>query len=111
MTAGELDQRITLQRRGTVKDGYGQEVVAWEDEAAVWAKAEPLQGREFFAAAQAQSEVTVRFTIRYRPGVVPTLRVLWRGQPHGISSVIDVKGKRQWLQLMCSQGVRDGRGE
>ncbi|WKB52308.1 phage head closure protein [Eleftheria terrae] len=111
MQAGELNQRIALQQLASVKDAYGQEQGVWIKAATVWAKAEPLSGREFFAAAQAQSEVTVRFTIRYRPGLQSSMRVLWRGQPHEVASVIELQGGREWLQLMCLQGVRDGRLE
>lgn len=109
VAAGQLDQRITLQQRAAGQDSRGQESTTWSDVATVWASAQPLRGREFFAAAQVQAEATVRFRIRYRDGVVPTMRVLWRSQPYDINSVIDVDGGKHTLELMCLEGGRDGR--
>ncbi len=112
VNAGSLDKRITLQQRVSGKDARGQESTSWENLATlptVWARAEPLRGREYFAAGQVQSEVTVRFTIRYRADVEPTMRVLWRSQPYEIVSVIDTRAEGVQLELMCMSGVRDAR--
>ena len=89
--------------------------------ATVWAEVEPLRGREFFAAQGAQYACDVKVRMRYRPDVSPgkpmvryaeqwcELRIMWRGQPHDVTSVIDVKGRREALELLCVAGVRDGR--
>jgi len=75
-----------------------------------WSKVEPLQGREYFAAQQMQAVTNHRVTIRYRAGVLATWRVVWRGQPLEIvGDPIEVAGGREWLELMCVSGVRDGR--
>lgn len=107
--AGALDQRITLQQRAAGVDALGQEAAAWTDAVTVWAAAEPLRGREYFAAAQTQSAVDVRFRIRWRAGVAASMRVLWRGVAHDITAVIEPRGARQELELMCTSGVKDGR--
>lgn len=104
-----LNQRITIQHRTMGKDALGQESETWTDVCTVWAEMEPLTGRTLFAAQQANSLVTVRGRIRYRPDVLAGMRALWRGQPHGIEAALDEKGSRQWLQLMCTAGVGDGR--
>ena len=109
LNAGELDQRVTLQQRAAGVDALGQDSATWADVATVWAKAEPLRGREFFAAGQAHSEVSVRFRIRYRTGVLPTMRALWRGVPHDVVAVLEPHGDKVSLELMCSTGARDGR--
>jgi len=107
--AGELDQCILLQQRSTGVDVLGQESQNWDTIASVWSQAQPLRGAEFFAAGAAQSTSTVRFRIRYRSDVVPTMRVIWRSQAHDITDVIDVDGGWHTLELMCSTGARDGR--
>lgn len=104
----ELTHRVTLQSRSVTQDALGQEAASWADVVTVWAQAQPLRGREFFAAGQTQSEVTTRFLIRWRSDVVPTMRVIWRGEPYDIDAAIDVDGARQVLELMCRAGVRDG---
>lgn len=107
--AGDLDQRVTLQQRDSSLNTLGQASDTWTNVAEVWAKVEPLRGREFFAAGQMQSEATTRITIRYRAGVTERNRVVWRGQPYDISAVIEPDGQKQMLEMICAAGVRDGR--
>jgi SPP1 family predicted phage head-tail adaptor len=107
--AGLFEQRITLQQRVAGVGTLGQAPQSWTPVAEVWARAEPLRGREFFAAGQTQSEVTTRFTIRYRTGITSGMRVVWRGQAYDIASVVEPQGQRQTLELMCATGSGDGR--
>lgn len=110
MQAGKLRELITLQAPGVAKDGLGQRVESWNTVADVYARAQPLRGREFFAAGQINSEASVKFTIRYRDGVTANMRVLWRGVPHAlVAEPMDVDGQRVQLELLCSAGIRDGR--
>lgn len=108
MQAGNLDQRITLQSRSTGVDAVGQASATWLDVATVWAQVHTVRGREFFAAAQTQQEQTVKVRIRYRSGVTTDMRLMWEGRPHDITGVIPV-GRRDMLEIMCLQGVKDGR--
>lgn len=109
LTAGALDQRVTLQAKSVARAPNGGEVVTWGDVATVWARVEPIRGNEFFSAAQMQDATDHRVTIRYRSGVTRELRVLWRDQPLDIVGVIDVGARRENLELMCISGVRNGR--
>lgn len=110
MEAGQLRERITLQQRTSAVAASGEDIYTWADFAEVFAFAEPLRGREFFAAVQAQSSVDVKFTIRWRNDIDSTMRVMWRSQPYEIDSApINPKGARVWLELMCVKGIRDGR--
>ena len=110
LAAGDLTERITLQQRGTLtQNSVGENTAAWVDVVTVYAKAEPIRGREYFAAAQMQATTDVRFTIRWRAGVLQTMRVLWRGEPHDIVDVIVPVGKRESIELMTLKGTRDGR--
>lgn len=109
INAGRLSQRVTLQQRTAGVDALGQELTTWSDVATLWAEVQPLRGREYFAAGQLQSAVDVRVRIRWRAGVVPTMRVVWRGEPMEIVSVIEPDAAKVSLELMCVSGVRDGR--
>lgn len=104
-----LDQRITLQQKSVSRASNGEEVVTWNDVATVWAEAVPLRGREFFAAAQMQQAVDVRFRIRARTGLSGDMRVQWKAQPYDIIAIIP--GTAQFsgfLELMAVSGVRNG---
>lgn len=109
-TASDLTQRITLQRPVATVNGLGEEVQTWEDVATVWARVQPLRGRDFFAAAQMQSSTDHRVVIRYRADVLATWRVVWRGLVlEVVGDPINVDGARTWLELMCASGVRSGK--
>lgn len=101
MQAGKLDQRVTLERRTTELDDWGQPIEAWAPLATVWAAVEPLNGREYLAAMAAQAETTARIRMRYRPGITQQDRVNHEGKTYGIEAVIDVRSAGRELVLMC----------
>lgn len=107
--ASELRTQIVLQVESTTTNALGEEVQTWVPALTLLAHAQPLRGREYFAAGQMQAPQDVRFRVRYHPGVLPTMRVLWHDEPYGIDAVIDVDGAGCTLELMCIKGLRDGR--
>lgn len=108
LNSGDLTERIAIQRRAAGKSALGQSSGSWVTYLTCWASAEPLRGREYFAAGQTQSDVDVRFRVRWREGLLPTDRVMWRNVPHDIVSIIEPKAGREALELMCRSGP-DGR--
>lgn len=108
MKAGDLDQRITLQSRTVVPDAYGQDTITWTLIATVWAQVQAVRGREFFAAAQVQQEQTVKMRIRYRADLDQTCRIVHDGKNYDITGIVPV-GRKDMLEIMCLQGVKDGR--
>ncbi|MDA8212164.1 MAG: phage head closure protein [Clostridia bacterium] len=105
MNAGELRHRVKIQQKSVTRDSFGAESVTWSDVATVWAVVEPLRGREFFGAQQVNAEVTTRIRIRYRSGVVPTMRALYGSRVYDIQSVINLDERNRELQLMCKEVV------
>lgn len=101
MRAGQLDQRVTIDRLESGTDEIGQPFVTWSPVFSTWAAVEPLAGREWFAAGGGQSEVSTRIRLRYRPGVTSADRVTHEGKEYGIVSVIDYKSGNRELVLMC----------
>ena len=101
MKAGKLRQRITLQAKAVTRDAMGGEVITWPDQATIWASAEPLRGREFFVAQQEQSEITIRFRIRYRTDVTTAWRVVWETRVYDIVQIIDPEGMHREQQIMA----------
>jgi SPP1 family predicted phage head-tail adaptor len=111
--AGAMDQRITLQYRVANVLPSGENKYTWANLATapeVWAEANPVRGREFFAAAQMQAENPVAFRINYRSDIDATMRVVWRSQAHDIAAApVDLRGAKESLWLYTVAGVRDGR--
>lgn len=109
MRLGRLGQRVTIQQQATSLNSVGENVGAWSDLVTVWAQAQPIRGREYFASGAEQQVADVRFRIRYRSGITPSMRIRWRGVLHDIVDVIDVEGRRSVLELMTITGTRDAR--
>jgi SPP1 family predicted phage head-tail adaptor len=112
MQPGRLNKRVVIQQLvsgSPSKDSFGEPLQTWENFAEeLWAAVEPVQGREFWAQQQVQSEVTVRVRIRYLSGVIADMRVVYGARILDIVSVIDPKERHEEMQLMCSEGVRNG---
>lgn len=106
MRAGRLDRRITIQARATGQDEYGEPLTGWADVATVWARIDDLTGKQYLAAQAAQNAVQTRITIRYRPGMLPTMRVLHGADVFDIEAVLGQD--RVELALMCKKGVNNG---
>lgn len=110
ISAGVLRHRIAIQRKDQAQDPVtGEMVPTW---VTVWdnvpAAIEPLSTREFIAAQAVQSEVSARVSIRYRTGVIASMRILHNGQVYSIRGVLaDPDSGRSYLTLPCSEGVSD----
>ena len=102
MKAGDLDQRVTVERLQGGFDELGQPLPdTWAPLFTCWAAVEPLVGREYIAAQAAQSEVTARIRMRFRPWMTAQDRVIHDGKTYNIVSVIDVRSGHRELVLMC----------
>ena len=101
MTPGALNQRVLIERFTSEQDELGQMIDTWTPLATVWAAVEPQAGREFIAAGAAQSELTTKVRIRYRPGITSGDRVTHDGRTYNIQSVVDYRSQRRELVLMC----------
>lgn len=112
MRAGKLRHRVTFQAPGTTQDPVtGEMVQGW---ATVWdkvpASVEPLSVKDFIAAQATQSQLSARIKIRYRAGVLPSMRILHRGQIYNIEGppMPDPDSGLEYLTLAVSTGVNDG---
>lgn len=102
---GKMRERVTLQQETPTADGYGGYANSWTDVATVWAKVEPLTGREQIEASKLQGVVTTRVIIRYRDDVVPGMRLTWGSKNYNIRAVICEEERDRFLQLTCEVGV------
>lgn len=101
MKAGDLDQRVTVERFTSTEDELDQPIESWAPLFTCWAAVEPLTGREYLAAQAAVSEVTARIRMRFRPWMTAQDRVVHNGTTYGIESLVDVRSGNRELVLMC----------
>lgn len=104
LDAGRLRHRVDIQDQLRTQDSNGDIEVTWED---VWmsvpAAIEPLSARDLIAAKAADSEVSVRITIRYRAGLKHSMRLVHNGtiyKPEGW--LPDKDSGREYVTAPCS---------
>lgn len=91
-TAQELNRKITFRKPTITQDpNTGEMIETWTDYLSVFAKVEPLVGREYFAAAAVQSEDTTKFTIRFHDGLDVTMRIVFDGTEYNITSIQNIR--------------------
>lgn len=113
-SAGQLNQRVQLQARSAGENAMREQTGAWANIGSeLFAKAEPLGGKEVVAGGAQQQVADYRFVIRYRDGVSPSMRLVWKRTagdlPFDIISAEPVDGGIEWLEILAVHGARDGR--
>ena len=99
MEIGKLNKRITFQSFTTITNDYGFEIQEWADYTTVWASANNLNGREYFAAQAVQAEKTVKFTIRYNKNINESMRIIFEGNNYDISSIDNIKYGNEFMEI------------
>ena len=103
MRAGRLNKRITIQSPATGQDATGEPTTGWTDVATVWASIVDVSGREYVAAGGLQNSAQTKITIRYRAGIVPSMRVVHGSDAYNVEAVLGQD--RRSLLLMCSRST------
>jgi SPP1 family predicted phage head-tail adaptor len=107
MRAGALRHTLVIEQPTETRDAHGQAVQTWTTFATVPGSLEPLNGREIFAAAQVQAEITARARIRYLDGVTPKMRIAFESKIYAITAVIDRDLRHRELELLLAEGVTE----
>jgi SPP1 family predicted phage head-tail adaptor len=107
-----LRHRVTIQSQQNEKDSDGNDSTTWTN----FLEHEPaelvfLSGREYISAQSAQSEVIGRGTLRWRPGISASQRIIDEvdGGYYNIVAVLPDSTHRRWITFTFSLGVNDGR--
>lgn len=117
MQTARYRHRLILERRVDAKSPTGQTTHTYEELAEVLGSIEPLSGREFFAAAQVQADVSTRIRIHFRDDVDETCRVVhivkvespMKAEIYDITAVLpDAATGRREIQLMCTKRIAEG---
>lgn len=108
MQAGDLKHLITIQSNasdGTTPDD-------WQTFCTVHAARKGATGRLYYAAAAAQSQNEVVFTIRYRTGITPVMHIVEDGDtdhPYKIvSEPVDPYDDKMWLEIHAQRTDLNG---
>lgn len=102
-TAGELRERVTVQRRSSTRDAIGGQIEIWQVRATLYAKVQPMSAGEQYRRSQLQAKADWKVTIRYNGDVLPTDRLSWRGKTLEIKGILNPDMRRRFLDLACEE--------
>ena len=105
MKAGELKQRITIQIPQRSKNAFGEWIDTFADWVTVWAALEPLTGGRYLQSKQLTAEVTGVVRIRYRTGLLPTMRLLYGMRIFNIVSIVQPKEAKRELHIYYREAL------
>lgn len=109
MKSGKRRNLVQFQRRTSSLNDFGEPLQVWSTLAEEWVSVEPLNGREFFAALQSQSDITVKIVCLYSAAVAavkPQDRIVHGDVVYDIRHPpIDPKMEHRELHFMCTQHV------
>jgi SPP1 family predicted phage head-tail adaptor len=105
---------VTIQAKTVGRDSAGGMTETWSNFAKnVNAAIDPATGRESVSSRQITSIVSTEISIRWRPGITETMRVLHKNDVYNVEGVLsDNQTGRKVITLLCTQrhadGFRDG---
>lgn len=89
MTAGRMDQPITIERKTRVADGMGGFTETWvPDVHFIWAAAKAKTGREGRDEGRTNATFVVTFTIYTLADLSELDRVIWNGERYNIRGLL-----------------------
>jgi len=112
MQAGELRERIGFFRPVQADDGYGTPTSGFADlpDFVVSANVKPKLGGESIQAARLAGKSYLNVTVRAAT-ITRAVTRDWKardmraGVDYNIRGIIDPDGKRQWIEMLCEEGV------
>ena len=106
--AGELDQRVTFQKRQSTSDGMGGSSFVWVNidvSPTVWGHVRPNGGKENIQFERVNAEAGYLFVIRNRQDILESYRILWDNEPFNITVAKKPKTRALYLEIEAERGV------
>ena len=103
---GELDQKITIQRKVKIEDSAGgKETIATTTVATPWAKIKSGKPAERYDFDQVHNTETVTFVIRNRQDLLESDIIIWRGVTFDIRALPSLTPRHRYLEIEAERGV------
>lgn len=103
--SGRLRHTVVIERHVNTGTGSrGQAVGEWQAAySSVAAEVTPLSGRQLEITRQLVATATHTIRIRYRPGILPGMRVVFRDRTFAVGHVGDGDMKLHYLDLTTTE--------
>lgn len=98
-----LRHRLALQRPVDIPDAIGGFERQWETVSLLWAAIETTGAQSRFEAARSEARITHRITIRWRPDVSSSMRLVGNDGVFDIIAAHDADGRRAFMACYCEQ--------
>ncbi|KWR80346.1 MULTISPECIES: phage head closure protein [Cupriavidus] len=108
MQLGKYNRRILLERPGEDRKPSGQPMHGWIEVARPWAWIRGKSGREVITSGVELASSQFSMRIRYRTDVQQTWRVVYRGEPYEIKSVLPDEAGREYVDLVVRLDTKRG---
>ncbi|AYB39686.1 phage head closure protein [Brevibacillus laterosporus] len=95
MKSSDLRHRITIQTMNHLG--------LWENVITLWSAIRPLFAKEKIERPDINQSATHLFTVRFRPDIKSTMRVIYRNKIYDIQSIGEHFQKRDRLELTCEE--------
>lgn len=108
-TAGDLDQRITVEREDGSTNALGERTGGWVEAFQAWARVRPVRQSGEVDADRPMATGSYRFIIRAAPGqdlvAIGAMRIKWGGGTYYVNGEpLRIDGPRGFMQIMASSG-------
>lgn len=103
LNIGRLKKRITVSNPTGTQDETGFSVNTYATAVKVWASVEPLTERELYQAQQAQSEATLKVSMRYNTSTTAESRLVHGSRTLEIVECINSRERGEKLVLLCKE--------
>lgn len=105
MQVGRLRHRITIEQNAQFQNTIGEWIDNWVPWAIVWAAIEPVTGRDFYITRQIDSQVDGKVRIRYREGLLPTMRINYQDRILHIVSLLVVRELKTEIHIFYKEAL------
>lgn len=104
LRAQDLKHRIEFQRNYEQVDLLtGMRTNDWRTYRTMFARADPIMGREYMAAQASQANIDYKFTCRFFPDALPSDRIVLNGEVFDMFSIINVRNQNRELLIYAKK--------
>lgn len=100
MKSGKFSRPIMIQSPVITQDVTGQDISTWIPFHSCYAEIIFMTGSEQYQSSGIHSKNQIRVILRYKPGILPTMRVVFDGVTYRINSVIEIP-RRKGTEIMA----------
>jgi len=99
---GTLDKRVTILKYEDVENEYNFTQKKLIPFLRIWARIEPLRGKDYYEQYKDKTENFIKITVRYRENIDNSMLIKYKNKLYEINTIIDPYEAHVKLELMCS---------